>query len=56
MNLHDRTRIYVAPKREALPRRRYRMGLDRPQYNWWHLAGALTAAVVITVGVWAVWP
>lgn len=51
MNLHDRTRIYVAPKRGTLPYR-YRMGLDRPNYNWWHVALGLGCVMALTVVIW----
>lgn len=48
-------RIYVPPKRGPLPRK-YRLGLDRPNYNWWHLGIAVAALAAVTAGVWVVLP
>lgn len=44
-------RIYVAPKRGQLPRK-YRLGLDRPNYNWRALSYVLLGCAVITGLIW----
>lgn len=48
-------RIYIPPKERDLPRR-YRMGLDRPQYNWRHVGAAIGCVVALTGVIWWVWP
>jgi hypothetical protein len=51
--MDTKDRIYVAPKRGQLPYR-YRMGLDRPNYNWRHASIAITVCALIGIIAWLV--